>query len=51
MASINEEHSSHWRSLNTLEEPSFEKEIKKFSNFIKAPENLKKARFYRINKK
>ena len=46
MASINEEHSSYWRSLDTLEEPSFEKEITPFSNFIKAPDNLKKRLNY-----
>ena len=46
MASINEEHSSYWRSLDTLEEPSFEKEITPFSNFIKAPDNLKKRLKY-----
>ena len=46
MASINEEHSSYWRSLDTLEEPSFEKEITPFSNFVKAPDNLKKRLNY-----
>ena len=46
MASINEEHSSYWRSLDTLEGPSFEKEITPFSNFIKAPDNLKKRLNY-----
>ncbi len=46
MASINEEHSSYWRSLDTLEEPSFEKDITPFSNLIKAPDNLKKRLNY-----
>ena len=46
MASINEEHSSYWRSLDTLEEPSFEKEIIPFSDLIKAPDNLKKRLNY-----
>ncbi|MFL2510233.1 MAG: chromosome segregation SMC family protein [Alphaproteobacteria bacterium] len=46
MASINEEHSSYWRSLDTLEEPSFEKEITPFSDLIKAPDNLKKRLNY-----
>ena len=46
MASINEEHSSYWRSLDTLEGPSFEKEIIPFSDLIKAPDNLKKRLNY-----
>ena len=46
MASINEEHSSYWRSLDTLEEPSFEREIIPFSDLIKAPDNLKKRLNY-----
>ncbi len=46
MASINEEHSSYWRSLDTLEKPSFEKEITPLSDLIKAPDNLKKRLNY-----
>ena len=46
MASINEEHSSYWRSLDTLDPPSFEKEITPLSDIIKAPDNLKKRLNY-----
>ena len=46
MASINEEHSSYWRSLDTLDLPSFEKEITPLSDIIKAPDNLKKRLNY-----
>ena len=46
MASINEEHSSYWRSLDALEVPSFEQDITPFSDLIKAPDNLKKRLKY-----
>jgi len=46
MASINEEHSSYWRSLDALEVPSFEQDITPFSDLIKAPDNLKKRLNY-----
>jgi len=46
MASINEEYSSYWRSLDTLDLPSFEKEITPLSDIIKAPDNLKKRLNY-----
>ena len=46
MASINEEHSSYWRSLDALEIPSFEQDITPFSDLIKAPDNLKKRLNY-----
>jgi len=42
IASINEEQSSHWRVLTYEIDSVFSKGIKKFSNLIKAPENLKK---------
>ena len=46
MASISEEHSSYWRSLDTLDLPFFEKEITPLSHIIKAPDNLKKRLNY-----
>ena len=42
IASIYEEQSSHWRVLTYDQNSVFSDEIKKFSNLIKAPENLKK---------
>ena len=42
MASINEEQSSYWRTLDTINVPSFPENIKTFSNLIKAPDNIKK---------
>ena len=46
MASINEEQSSYWRSLESYHTPSFPKEVIPFTNLIKAPENLKKRLEY-----
>ena len=42
IASINEEHESYWRVLTYDQNSFFSDGIKKFSNLIKAPENLKK---------
>ncbi len=42
IASINEEKASHWRILTYDQTSVFSDEIKKFSSFIKDPENLKK---------
>ena len=42
IASINEEQASHWRVLTYDQSSVFSDGIKKFSNLIKAPENLKK---------
>ena len=42
IASINEEQSSHWRVLTYNQNSVFPHGITKFSNLIKAPENLKK---------
>ncbi len=42
IASINEEQASHWRVLTYDQNTVFSEGIKKFSNLIKAPENLKK---------
>ncbi|MDC1054660.1 hypothetical protein OAQ39_05150, partial [Alphaproteobacteria bacterium] len=42
IASINEEQASHWRVLTYNQNSVFADGIKKFSNLIKAPENLKK---------
>ena len=42
IASINEEQASHWRVLTYDTNSVFPDGIKKFSNLIKAPENLKK---------
>ena len=42
IASINEEQASHWRILIYDQNSVFSDGIKKFSNLIKAPENLKK---------
>ncbi len=42
IASINEEQTSHWRVLIYDQNSVFSDGIKKFSNLIKAPENLKK---------
>jgi chromosome segregation protein len=42
IASINEEQASHWRVLTSDQNSVFSDGIKKFSNLIKAPENLKK---------
>ena len=46
MASINEEQSSYWRSLENSNPPSFDDNIVPFSSFIKAPDNLKKRLSY-----
>ena len=46
MASINEEQSSYWRTLDTINVPSFPENIKTFSNLIKAPDNIKKRLGY-----
>ena len=42
IASINEEQASHWRILIYDQNSVFSDGIKKFSNLIKAPENMKK---------
>ena len=42
IASINEEQASHWRVLTYNQNSVFADGITKFSNLIKAPENLKK---------
>ena len=42
IASINEEQASHWRVLTYNQNSAFPDGITKFSNLIKAPENLKK---------
>ena len=42
IASINEEQASHWRVLTYNQDSVFPEGITKFSNLIKAPENLKK---------
>jgi len=42
IASINVEQSNHWRILTCENNSEFPDSIKKFSDFIKAPENLKK---------
>jgi len=42
IASINEEQASHWRILSHDNNTTFPENIKKFSNLIKGPENLKK---------
>ncbi|MDC0058062.1 AAA family ATPase [Pelagibacteraceae bacterium] len=42
IASINEEQASHWRILTYNQNSVFPEGIKKFSNLIKAPENLRK---------
>ena len=42
IASIKEEQASHWRFLTYDQNSVFSDGIKKFSNLIKAPENLKK---------
>ena len=42
IASINEEQASHWRILTYNHKSIFSEGIIKFSNFIKAPENLTK---------
>ncbi len=42
IASINEEEASFWRILNSAENSKFPDNVKKFSSFIKAPENLRK---------
>ena len=42
IASINEEQASHWRVLTYNQNSIFPDGITKFSNLIKAPENLKK---------
>ena len=46
MASINEEQSSYWRTLDFINVPSFPKNVKPFSNLIKAPDNIKKRLGY-----
>jgi len=42
IASINEEQTNHWRVLTYNQNSIFSDGIKKFSNLIKAPDNLKK---------
>jgi len=42
IASINEEQATYWRILNQNQISNFPESIIKFSNIIKAPENLKK---------
>ena len=42
MASINEEQSSHWKTLEVNNIPKFPETVIPFSNLIKAPDNLKK---------
>ncbi len=46
MASINEEQSSYWKTIETKNIPSFEDDIIPFSTLIKSPENLKKRLSY-----
>ena len=46
MASINEEQSSYWRSLDSKNIPSFPDEITPFIKLIKTPDNLKKRLDY-----
>lgn len=46
MASINEEQSSYWRSLESKNIPSFPDEITPFTKLIKTPDNLKKRLDY-----
>ncbi len=46
MASINEEQSSYWKSLDSNNTPTFHKDIISFSELIKAPENLRKRLAY-----
>jgi len=42
LASINEEQASFWRILKTVSHSKFPDSIKKFSTFVKSPDNLKK---------
>ena len=42
IASINEEQASHWRVLTYEQQSVFPEGVLKFSNLIKAPENLRK---------
>jgi chromosome segregation protein len=46
MASINDEHSSFWRTLQSSNQSSFPEGIIPFSTIIKAPDNLKKRLEY-----
>ena len=46
MASINEEQSSYWRSMDITSAPPFPNNIIPFSKFIKAPDNIKKRLEY-----
>jgi len=46
IASINEEQSSYWRSLDSKNIPSFPDHIIPFTKLIKAPDNLKKRLEY-----
>ena len=46
MASINEEQSSYWRTLDNNHIPSFPANITSFSKLIKTPDNLKKRLGY-----
>ena len=46
MASINEEQSSYWRSLDSKNIPSFPNEIIPFTKLVKTPDNLKKRLDY-----
>ena len=46
MASINEEQSSYWRSMDLNNTPSFPEGVVPFSTLIKAPDNLRKRLKY-----
>ena len=46
MASINEEQSSFWRSLESNQIPPFPEGVIPFTTLIKAPDNLKKRLEY-----
>ena len=46
MASINEEQSSYWKTIETKNIPSFDDGVIPFSTLIKSPENLKKRLSY-----
>ena len=46
MASINEEQSSYWRTLDNKNTPSFPDKVTSLNSLIKAPDNLKKRLRY-----
>ena len=46
MASINEEQSSYWRTLDSKNTPSFSDKVTPLNSLIKAPDNLKKRLGY-----